>query len=380
VPNECEGATDSSPTDFSLRRLNEALVESVLVRRVPTVRSDFSDAVVDWMATIQRANDDFVGPALSQAFFDLGVADQLPVDVRNYLQMLHAENARCNCEIRRQCDELGGALAAIGTQGTLLKGAAWLYEAGPAAADRMIRDIDLLVDPRRADTIRIALRERGYRDATNFVRELGHIHEAPMAKPHGLVSVEVHYELMTRTRLLPADDMRAYARPIADGIAIPSPTHRLVHTIIHAEIVNGDYYSATVSLRDSLDISRLIVGYGDEIDWQALVRVSRTRGFFPVLSGALHKAALFTGAPLPDAFSDDLRGRWHATRCLFQRRQPVLERGMRRIGVVRRALAWHRDSYALGLGDQRDLYAHMQVNKRRLARIKSAIARTFDAE
>lgn len=329
---------------------------------------------------MKRANDNFVGPALSQAYFDLGVEDQLPLDVRHYLQMLHAENARCNVEIRRQCDELGGALAAIGTQGILLKGAAWLYDAGPAATDRMIRDIDILVDPRRADTIRIALRERGYRDAINFVREPGHIHEAPMARSDSLVSVEVHYELMTRTRLFPADDMRAHARPIAEGIAIPSPTHRLVHAVIHAEIVNGDYYSATVSLRDSLDISRLIVGFGDEIDWQALVRVSRARGFFPVLSGAVHKAALFTGAPLPDAFSDDLRGRWHAARCLFQRRWPVLEQGMRRIGVVRRALAWHRDSYALGLGDQRDLYAHMQVNKRRLARIKSAIARAFNAE
>jgi hypothetical protein len=350
------------------------------VERFSTVRADLSDAVVDWMATMKRANEDFVGPALSQAFLDLGVADELPVDVRHYLHMLHAENSRCNQEIRRQCDEIGGALAAIGTQGILLKGAAWLYESGPAAADRMMRDIDLLVDPRRSDTIRIAMRKRGYRDVENFVRELGHIHEVPMAQPQGLVSVEVHHELMTRIRLLPADEVRSHARPVAEGLAIPSPTHRLAHAVIHAEIVNGDYFSATVSLRDSLDISRLLVAFGDEIDWQTLVRTSRARGFFPVLSGALHKAALFTGAPLPDAFSDDIRGRWHAARCFFQRLCPVLENGMRRIGVVRRALAWQRDSYALGLGDQRNFYAHMQVNKRRYDRIKSAIARAFNAD
>ncbi|MEW9838441.1 nucleotidyltransferase family protein [Mesorhizobium marinum] len=367
----------SVSTSTPRQRLSEALISSVLVRRTPTAAIDLSDAVVDWMATVRRANGDFVGPALSQAFSDLGIADALPADVRDYLQMLHTENARCNVEIRRQCDEIGSALAAVGVQGVLLKGAAWFYDAGPAVTDRMVRDIDLLVDRRRADTVRIALRERGYRDVPNLIREPGHIHEAPMATPNGLVNVEVHYELATRTSLLPAVEVLGDGRPVARGLAIPSPTHRLAHAVIHAEIVNGDYFGGTVSLRDSLDVSRLVVAYSDEINWQALVDTARARGFYPMLSGALHKASQFTGAPLPDVFADDIRGRRHAVRCLFQRRWPALEGGMRRLGVLRRALAWQRDSYALGLGDERGFYAHLQVNRRRIDRIRSMLARSL---
>ena len=129
-----------------------------------------SDLDIDWVKTMRRVNAEFVGPALWAALTALGFKDRLPGDVRDYLTLLHTENARCNREIRAQCEAIGVALAAADTGAVLLKGAAFLFEDGLAKQDRMLRDVDLLIDARRQDSVRIALRGIGYREATKPCR------------------------------------------------------------------------------------------------------------------------------------------------------------------------------------------------------------------
>ena len=333
------------------------------------------DGAIDWLATIKRANDGLVGPALWTAFSELGLLGELPADVRDYLQLLHEHNHRCNLQIREQCVALGNALAGAGVEAVLLKGATWLFEAGPAHDDRMLRDIDLLIDPLRNDSIRIAMRAIGYRAAPHIAAEPGHIHGAPLIQPGSLVSVEAHREITTRVKLLPGKEVLAASTPIAAGLRLPSPTHRILHNVLHAEIVNGDHLGGAVSLRDSLDLARLVAAHHSVVDWMAMAETARQRGYFRQLSGALHKAARFAGGPLPSPFSEDRGGHRHALRCALQRRLPPLDAGLRSLGVLARALAWERDAYTLGLGDDRSLLAHLEVNQRRLQRIGEAIRR-----
>src|SRR5215211_2532788 len=82
---------------------------------------DLSDSAIDWFATVRRANDNLVGPALWTAIVRAQVLDRLPMDVRQYLKLLHNENARCNEAIRAQCARIGGVLAQAGVHAVLLK-------------------------------------------------------------------------------------------------------------------------------------------------------------------------------------------------------------------------------------------------------------------
>lgn len=327
------------------------------------------------MRTLREANNDLIAPALFNAFEELGLAGKLPDDVRTYLRYLHDRNAACNELIRDQCLEIGRILAAAGTDAVLLKGAAWLFEDGPARRDRMMRDIDMLIAADRIAIARAALAAAGYRVAVTIVAEIGHVHEPPMLRDGAPANVELHVELSTRTAMLPAAEVLARSVRAAPGLRVPAPMDRIVHNVVHAQIVNGDHAGGVASMRDMLDLARLIGAYGDGIDWRAMAETATARGYFRQLSGAMHKAALFAGAGLPEPFAGDAGGRRHARRCAWQRGMPFVDRQLRRLGILRRALAWERDSFALGLGDDRGLAARLKVNRRRLSRIARALKR-----
>jgi hypothetical protein len=239
----------------------------------------------------------------------------------------------------------------------------------------MLRDIDLLVPWTAYEAARTALFALDYKPSSTIMHDAGHVHEAPLEHPDRLVSVELHVELTTRIRYLSADEVLAQAQHVAPGLTVPSPLHRIVHNVVHAQIVNGDFVGGALSLRDSLDLGRLIGDIVPTKDWFDLAGEARQRGYFRPLSGALHKAAYVSGAALPEPFRSDPGGRRHLRRCLLQRRWPTLDAGIRSLGVFSRATAWERDAYALKLGGDRSLRSHFLVNRRRLKRIRAALNR-----
>jgi hypothetical protein len=353
--------------------------ESVVLRRRSSSaamdKTGLSDQSVDWVESIRRANEELVGPALATTIADLKAVDRVPDDVRDYLALLLDKNTERNERVREQCMSVGRLLAAAGVQAVLLKGATWLFEDGPSRRDRMMRDIDVLVAEEHLEAAMAALRAAGY-TASNIYAETGHLHEVPLYIDGGLL-LEVHTALTTRDHMLTGKEMIAGATPVAPGLASPSPGHRIIHNVLHAQIMNGDYWSGAASLRDALDLSRLMVAFGAKIDWPQLVQDATERGYFRELSGAVYLATTFAGAPLPQIFATDVAGARHAARCRLQRRWPWAERLFRHYGVLRRALAWERDAYALRLGSDKGLRAHLSVNARRAGRIYAAVRRSL---
>ncbi len=331
------------------------------------------------MGAIRAVNRDLAAPALWTAFTTLDWTDALPGDVRDYLRYIHEQNAGCNELIRKECLDLGRILSVAGADAVVLKGATWLFEDGPARADRMMRDVDILVDRDWLDGARAALADAGYTPVPTIVAEKGHVHDGPVFRAGEPANVELHVEPTTRVRMLPAREILEKATAIAPGLRMPAPEHRIVHNVIHAQIVNGDHAGGVANLRDSLDLARLIDAFGAEVDWAGLSQRARSRGFFPQLSGAIHKAARFAGATLPPPFAGDSGGRRHAWRCGLQRQLPGVDGPLRKFGILVRALAWERDSYALGFEETRGLRAHFLVNLRRASRIGQAASRAISS-
>ena len=353
---------------------NWLILKSVLAKRQPAAVL-LSDQAIDWPATIHTAGEEFAIPALATVLEDAGLLDDAPSDVQQFLRYALSHNANANLQIRQQCLEIGNAISAIGIRGVLLKGATWLFEHGPAAEDRMLRDIDLLVPRPALDGARSALFAHGYKTWSAVVPEIGHIHDPPLEHPDRRVSVEIHVEVTPWVRYLSADEVLAQAVGVAPGLFVPSPLHRIMHNVVHAQIANGDFVGGALSFRDALDVGRLMQKDIPVEDWIWLARTARTRRLFRPLSAALHKAAYISGVEVPQPFRSDPSGRRHLRRCLLQKRWPSLDAVMRKVGVIHRAVAWERDAYALGLGSDRGLAAHFLVNRRRLQRARAALSR-----
>jgi hypothetical protein len=336
------------------------------------------DPRLDWLAVVCWANKYLVAPALWTSLSRPSFCEFIPQDVRNYLAFLHGRNAARNARIRLQCLDIGSTLARAGLRAALLKGAAWLFDGNSlAASDRVMRDIDLAVAPEEFEPAVQTLMASGYREASGIYIEVGHIHYAPMVREDCEASVEIHRDLANRTEFLSSTEVIASAREVAPGLLLPEYRHRIVHNVIHAQIMNGDFAGGVLDLRDGLDLARLIAGSGAEFDWPVLALEARDRGYFRHLSGAIHAAHWILHSPLPSPFPDHLWGRLHAWRCVQQRRWPRISKVLETLGLLSRALAWQRDAYALGLTSPRSLRAQILVNSRRarraMARLRSSL-------
>jgi hypothetical protein len=332
------------------------------------------DDRTDWLAVISLANQHLVTPALWTAFTRYDLCQQLPDDVRGYLSLLHMRNADRNDRIRKQCIEIGRILSEVGIKAVLLKGVAWLFDDSlEAASDRMMRDIDLLVASEKVEVAARVLVGAGYKDSGESLVEANHYHYAPLLPPAGDISVEIHRDLACRVDLLPASEVIVSACEVAQGLLLPSPDHRIVHNVIHAQIENGDFVGGTVSLRDTLDLGRLVNRYGTEVDWIDLAKEAHRRGFFHYLSGAVHVShrVLQSQLPLPLV---NFSSSFHASRCIHQRRWLPINKAAEKLGRLSRALAWDRDAYVLRV-PKASLRSHFLVNKRRIQRAKAFLDR-----
>jgi GR25 family glycosyltransferase involved in LPS biosynthesis len=339
------------------------------------------DPRLDWLQVVSWANKHLVAPALWTNLSRPAFCELLPQDVRDYLAFLHARNAARNARIRLQCLEIGSNLARAGLRAGLLKGAAWLFDGNSlAASDRMMRDIDLAVAPQEYEPAVRALAASGYREARGIHIEVGHFHHPPMVCEAGEASVEIHRDLANRIEFLSSQEVIASAREVAPGLLLPGPQHRIVHNVIHAQTLNGDFIGGVFDLRDGLDLARLIAHSGPEFDWTGLALKATDRGYFRHLSGAIHAAHRTLRSPLPPPFADHLWGQLHAWRCVQQRRWPRISKVLETMGLLARALAWQRDAYALGLKTRRSLRAQILVNRRRWQRAKAALRRILIEE
>lgn len=337
--------------------------------------SDLGDDHVEWMATIGLAARDYALPMLATVLGEAGLFGRVPAEAATYLDYALRANAEANGAIRQQILFVGRLLDEAGVCAVVLKGASWLFETGPAARDRMMRDIDLLVPASQIIEVRRALEAAGFRTSQTILGEEGHAHDRPLEHPDHPVSLEVHSELTTRPKLLSGEEMIGQAIPVARGLAIPSPAHRLLHNVIHGQLVNGYYAGGALDMRDAMDVGRLVRLGESAIDWNALADQARQRELHGLLAASLHQARFVAGCAIPAPFVADLGARRHLRRCLLQRRFPLLDRVLRPLGNLTRALAWERDAFALGLGESRGLDAHLKVNRRRFERAWTRLGR-----
>jgi hypothetical protein len=191
--------------------------------------------------------------------------------------------------------------------------------------------------------------------------------------------VEIHRDLANRVEFLPNLEVIASAREVAPGLLLPVHRHRIVHNVLHAQIMNKDFVAGVLNPRDGLDLARLILGSGSEFDWKELAEEARERRYLRHLSGAIHATHRILRSPLPSPFSDHFGGRLHAWRCVQQRRWPRITKLLETIGMLALALAWERHAYPLGLKNRRSLRAQILVNSRRAQRAMARLRSSFSS-
>ncbi|MBX3502620.1 MAG: nucleotidyltransferase family protein [Alphaproteobacteria bacterium] len=299
----------------------------------------------DWTPLLGLANQHLLTPALWTALDASPLRSNMPPEVVDYLQVLHRLNGERNHVIRAQIVELVGALNEAAIEPMLLKGALTLF-AGPYPdiGARMMRDIDLLVPAAARDTAIAVLNRKGYILARGYGEE--HHAFGDFARSGSPAAVDLHLELVDPRHLLRAAEVRERATPHeADGVRffVPSPTDRVVHNFLHAQIHHlGHYYRGEMPVSQLHEFSMLARSFGGSIDWKFIEARLEAHRLGAALRAYVLAATRLFGPSWPLSRRPGLRSRLHGLRCELQAASPVLDWIGVTWGNLSGPLAWHR--------------------------------------
>ncbi|MBE0532485.1 MAG: nucleotidyltransferase family protein [Rhodospirillales bacterium] len=299
----------------------------------------------EWTAPLALANAHLVAPSVYANLLEAGRLGDLPKDVRDYLDLVHGCNGERNAALRRQALELIGGLRGAGVPLVLLKGAASLFlDHYRDPAERMLRDIDVLVPRRAAGQAFDVLRDLGYEAEIRYPP--GHHAYADFTRPDDPGAVDLHFELVDPKYILPAGEIWQRARSASvDGheFLVPSPTDLMLHHVLHAQIhYLGNFYRGVLDLRQLHEFATLTRHYGAAIDWPFIARrMAQYRLDVPLQSYALATERLL-GLPWPLGKRPGIAAHLHYRRCVAQFHLPALAWLGIPWGNLRSSFAGHR--------------------------------------
>jgi hypothetical protein len=189
----------------------------------------------------------------------------LDPELAEYLAASHGLNELRNRRFLAELEAAGSVLNRLGIEPVALKGAAsvlrGLYR---NPADRIIRDIDLLVPVQRLDDCVAAFRADGYEPKVRAPRlrrsrpPRSHRHYPFLWREDRLFAVELHSAPVEHRQAaaIPANAVIAAATPVALGgatLGIPCVADQIVHNAIHAHSIDRLTHKRPLSLRQLLE-------------------------------------------------------------------------------------------------------------------------------
>jgi hypothetical protein len=229
-----------------------------------------------WEMLVRQARSADLISRLAALLEDCGLLQEIPAAPRAHLLAARVGRHAHEEAVRREVAQLRKALAPTGIDIILLKGAAYLFAALPAARGRVFSDVDILVPRAALAEVEAALMLGGWATTHHdpydqrYYREW--MHELPPLRHVTRQTVlDVHHAIVPPTARLKPDSAKllAAARPLPGypGLKVLAPAdmvlHSAAHLFLNEELSHG--------LRDLVDLDSLLRHFGaHEAFWPAL--------------------------------------------------------------------------------------------------------------
>ncbi len=229
----------------------------------PEIRSEVESVLqsgqISWEGLVWVSSRHFVLPALYSSLKRHSLLHLLPEELVAHLEDMYLLNAERNRNILQQAEEIARELSTQGIRPVFLKGAGYLLQnLYTDPAERIMIDIDLLVDSYHAEKARLILTELGYRyKAEVTASEVEDHHHFPMMiKPGMVAGVELHRQATHSEylRFLPTEEIIQDARPVLSGTAaVPGIFHQVILHFFHDQVIHWHFENRNQMLRGLFD-------------------------------------------------------------------------------------------------------------------------------
>jgi hypothetical protein len=252
-----------------------------------------------WRAMADLTDQHHLSPALRAALVKhpgMGVPD----DVSARLDTAYRQNFGRSMRIADQLHHAIATLNSAGVNPAPLKGSLHMLEGTFGhRAERVMADLDLLVDPADLDPAIEALRRAGYRSGPSVDFKV--VHDLVMVAPARQVPVEIHCDLGTPavTEVLPAAVYLEGPVVERDGVTyrVAHPAHVVLHNVLHAQLQDRNHQVFGLPLRQLHTLVVFVDRQRDLIDWSEVRARMTSSGLAVVLDGYLDLARRFMALP-----------------------------------------------------------------------------------
>lgn len=258
-----------------------------------------------WEMLVRQAWAADLLPRIAASLEDAGLIERIPSAPRAHLiAALRLAEAQRE-EVEREVAQIAKALAPLGVDIVLLKGAAYLFARLATARGRVFSDVDILVPREALADVEAALMLHGWATSHHEPYDQRYyrhwMHELPPLQhvTRGTV-LDVHHSIAPPTGRLKPDSRKllAAARRVAghERLKVLAPAdlvlHSAAHLFLNEELSHG--------LRDLVDIDALLRELGaEEGFWQVLKARASELDLRRPLYYALRYASRMLGTPVP---------------------------------------------------------------------------------
>lgn len=232
--------------DILVFKANQLYLESVLL--------NFKDK--DWDNLVKLGSKRLVLTTVYCRLQQKELLQLLPKDLVTYLHNFTTINRNRNSTILEQIENLSQLLKTNNINHVFLKGAALLVSGYyKDIGERMIGDIDLLVDQTQIPNTMAIIRSNGYTKTIGYAYQtIGFRHEDRLINPKELAAIEVHSALFHQPNdklILPKTILDSAI--INNGFSIPSPFYMCLSQVLSYQINDNAHYYNILGLKPFYD-------------------------------------------------------------------------------------------------------------------------------
>lgn len=315
---------DSVPVNFLY--LCKILSPWTSDEHITGIKDAINQGHMDWLALTVYANRANLAPALRHALLAKRLWEVIPPDLQEYLEEMYFFNTGRNKAIFQHLGEVLCLLNSAGITPLLMKGgAALVMDIYPDPAIRFMMDLDILVPDNMLMQSVSALEKDGYytpeanlRENECFVWETCK-HYLPLVKDNKTAHIELHRKVLCdiEDSFLPTENVWRDRQPFINdrlkngSFVLMSPTHQIMHCIVHSEMSHGNYKKEQLDLRQLLHFAYLCNLHMVNIDWSQVKAQLNNEAAGPALRAYLYSAEMLLGVVTPLTSEPDSESKQH---------------------------------------------------------------------
>ncbi|HAG15864.1 MAG TPA: hypothetical protein DCG69_04975 [Bacteroidales bacterium] len=250
-------------TKETLWFVGKCLSLSAHSERAEEIKKTIDSGNIDWHAVVYQSSNQLVLPAFYLNLKHNQLLEFLPEDLVIHLEEITNQNRERNRKIMLQTEQLTEILHQHGLNPVLLKGTAHLFDGLYVdIAERMLSDIDILLEKEDAKKAFQILMENGYSRLTKYGEAFfdEHRHFVSLIKEGEVAAVEIHHRMLegkydkkfnwqtVRANLIKLPQTEAY---------VLSDSDLILHNIMNVQMNDSAKAMHKTTMRQSYDLMLL---------------------------------------------------------------------------------------------------------------------------